>query len=244
MIAMTQSKTAVGAGITASFLAAGGTSPYVYSVQLGGAGGTINSSTGVYTAPVIVNSNPLLLYDTVIATDNVGAEVSSTIFVGTPLLLFCEIIQNQMALTSDHIYLWDQKLFQPRDSSLYVAVSVMSCKPFANTNYFDGTDSIQSVNMYAQLQLDIISRGPEARDRKEEVIMALNSDYSKTQQGSNSFYIGQLPPGAHFVNLSNIDGAAIPYRFSISVSMQYFVKKTQVVPYFTTFPTPAIFTNS
>jgi hypothetical protein len=98
--------------------------------------------------------------------------------------------------------------------------------------------------MYAQLQLDIISRGPAARDQKELVILALNSTYSQTQQQANSFLIGTLPAGGQFKNLSNIDGAAIPYRFSIDVGMQYFVSKTTAVPYFNTFPTPEIYTNA
>jgi hypothetical protein len=247
-LALSQSKTAVGANITASFLATGGTSPYTYSVRSGGAGGTINSSTGLYTAPPAVSPNPLQLYDTIQVADNASPKNIATaqIFVGTPLLLFCDIIQNQMGLDNNHIYLWEQKLFQPTDSSLYVAVSVLSCKPFGNTNYFNGStqQSIQSVNMYAQLQLDIISRGPAARDQKELVIMALNSNYSQSQQQGNGFFIGELPPGSHFVNLSNIDGAAIPYRFAISVAMQYFVQKITAVPYFSSFPTPTVITNA
>lgn len=245
-LSLSQSKTAVGAGITASFLAVGGTGPFVYSVLPGGANGTINSSTGIYTAPAQINSNPILLYDTIQVTDSVNAVARARIFTGTPLLLFCDIIQNQMGLDNNHVYLWNQKLFQPTDSGLYVAISVLSCKPFGNTNSFDGTTnaSIQSVNMYAQLQLDIISRGPAARDQKELVILALNSDYSQTQQSGNSFFIGELPPNSQFKNLSLIDGDAIPYRFSIDVAMQYFVSKTSAVPYYTTFPTPVIYTNA
>jgi hypothetical protein len=97
--------------------------------------------------------------------------------------------------------------------------------------------------MYAQLQVDIISRDTEARDRKEEVILALNSNYARTQQAANSFNIGALPPGAQFVNLSEQDGAAIPYRFSIPVAIQYFFTKTTAVASFGTFQTPQVNTN-
>lgn len=247
-VSLSQTLTAVGPGITSSFFAVGGASPYVYSVRAGGAGGTIDSSTGIYTAPATVNNSaygpPAQIYDVVQVTDNSGARASAQILVGTPLLLVCDIIQNQMGLDNSHCYLWDQKIMQPTDSGLYVAIAVLSCKPFSSQNYLDANgNSVQSLNMYAQIQLDIISRDTEARDRKEEVVMSLYSNYSQQQQMANSFGLGRIPPGAQFNNLSNQDGAAIPYRFSIAVGMQYFVTKTQGVPYFSSFSTPTILTN-
>jgi hypothetical protein len=155
-----------------------------------------------------------------------------------------------MSIPNDHIYLWDQKIFQPSDSNLYIAVGVHSCKVFGNNNSPgivmgdpDWSLQFQSVNMMATLDLDLISRGPAARDRKEEVIMALNSVYSERQQDSNSFSIGRIPAGARFQNLSLIDGAAIPYRFRISVNMQYTVTKTSAVDYFDDFEEEEITTN-
>lgn len=244
-LAINQTLSAVGPNITASFGPIGGTGPYVFSVRAGGAGGTIDGSTGLYTAPPTVSQNPKQLYDVIQCKDSLGAKATAQILVGTPLLLFCEIIQRQMGLDIGRVYLWDQKIMQPTDAGLYIAVSVLRCKPFANTNSFDGTtnQSIQSVNMHADLQLDIISRDGEARDRKEEVIMALVSDYAQLQMTANSFSVFPLPPGAQFVNLSNEDGAAIPYRFSIAVAMQYFATKIQDVPYFSNFQTPQINTN-
>lgn len=249
---LTQSKTALGAGLTASFLAVGGTAPYVYSVRQNpqGAGGTINSTTGIYTAPPVINGGaygkPDELYDTVVVRDNVGAQAISSIFVGSPLLLFCEIIQRELNLKPGRVYLWDQKIMQPTDSGLYVAISVLSCKPFANTNQIDPAtgDSIQSVNMLAQLQIDIISRDTEARDRKEDVLLAIGSTYAQQQQQGNSFLIGKLPPGSQFVNLSSPDGAAIPYRFSIAVAIQYFYTKAKSADYFDNYPTLTTTINS
>jgi len=192
-----------------------------------------------------VTDTPKQIFDTIQVVDSLGAIASSQIMVGTPLLLFCDIIQKELGLANGRVYLWDQKIMQPTDSGLYVAVSVLSCKPFANTNSFNGAtgDAIQSVNMYALLQVDIISRGPEARDRKEEVILALESNYAQSQQEGNSFYIGKLPPGSQFVNLSNQDGAAIPYRFNISVALQYFFVKTKAVPYYDDFSAVAVTTE-
>lgn len=231
--------TAVAPGITACFGASGGTGPYTYSVNAGGAGGTINSSSGVYTAPASVNSDPAKALDTITVVDSLAASATLSILVGSPLQLVCEIIQNEMSLTNGRVYLWDQKINQPKDNDLYIAVSVLQAKPFGITTRFDSSgEPIQSVNMHATLSIDIISRGLSALNRKEEVLLALNSFYSQRQQEANGFYIGKL--STSFVNLSNLDGAAIPYRFNISVALQYFSTKTKAVDYFDDFQTVSI----
>lgn len=230
-LTLTQTATAVGPGIQASFLGIGGTEPYVYSVVTGGAGGTVDASTGIYVAPATVQSDPAKLYDTVMVTDDDAATATTQILVGTPLLLFCEVLQQELGLAAGRVYLWDQKLMQPTDSGLYVAVSVPSCKPFANVNRNVNGDAEQFVSMQATVDIDIISRSSAARDRKEDVILALNSIYAQKQQEANSFYIAKLP-GSRFLNISDVDGAAIPYRYRISIAMQYFYKKTKAADYF------------
>jgi hypothetical protein len=245
-LTLAQTVTATGIGGTVSFQGYGGTSPYTYAVQPGGAGGMINASAGTYVAPAVVASDPTQLYDTVKVTDSLGATATAQILVGTPLLLFCDIIQNQLGLANGRVYLWDQKIMQPTDFDLYVAISVVSCKPFGNVNNYrdngsGGLNSEQFVAMQALLDVDIISRGPAARDRKEEVILDLNSTYSQQQQESCSFYIAPLP--MNFINLSQIDGAAIPYRYTIAVQLQYAFSKTQPISSFGTFTGPTIYTN-
>lgn len=236
-LTLTQSSTAVAVNCPASFLASGGTGPYIYAVLPGGAGGSINALTGEYTAPTTVSPNPAQLYDTIQATDSLAVTGTAQILVGTPLLLFCEIIQKEMNLPSGRVYLWDQKIMQPTDFNLYIAVSVSACKPFGSSNrtgsIIGGLEATQFVSMHATVDIDIISRGPAARDRKEEVILALNSIYAQQQQDANSFYIGKLSTG--FINLSQVDGAAIPYRYRISVAMQYAVAKVKSAPYFDDF---------
>lgn len=241
-LSLAQTYTAVGVNITSSFQAQGGVNPYVYSVVAGGAGGTIDSSTGVYTAPASINTNPARDYDTILVTDALSTTASARILVANPLELVCDIIQNQMGLDSNHVYLWDQKINQPVDGGLYVAVSVATCKPFGNNISYNGDDfgliSNQSINMMALVDIDIISRGPAARDQKEFVMMALNSVYAEQQQEANAFYISRI--SSNFLNLSPIDGAAIPYRFKISLAIQYTVTRSQSVDYFDIFAIPTV----
>jgi hypothetical protein len=245
-LALVKSVTAIGPGLSTSVFGVGGTEPYVYSVVAGGAGGTIDADTGLYTAPATVNADPAKASDVVMVTDDDAAEATGEILVTSPLGLVAEIIQKEMGLSASHIYFWDQKLFQPKDSGLYVALSVERCKPFANVNKFNDTTNKteQFLNVMATLGIDIISRSFQAVMRKEEVLLALNSDYARYQQVANSFQIGQLPAAGAFLNLSAIDGAAIPYRFRIAVNILYTFTKTQAVPYFDDFEDPEIVANA
>jgi hypothetical protein len=214
--------------LTYPFGAGGGTEPYAYSVLPGGAGGTINASSGVYTSPTELG------IDRVKVTDALGATAIAPVVVGTPLELVCDIIQVEMGLAAGRVYIWDQKINMPTDDGLFVVVGVVSCKPFGNKLEMNSAGlAVQSVNMQAMLDINVISRGPSARIRKEEILFALNSFYAESQQELNSFRV--FPITTSFVNLSQQDGAAIPYRFALSVMIQYFVKKQQTTPYFDDF---------
>jgi len=212
------------------FAGSGGTPPYTYSVLGGGAGGTIDPSTGLYTAPSVSGS------DTIHVVDSLSATAQATISVGNALQLFCDVLQTEMGLANGQVYLWDQKINIPTDSQLYIAVGVTTCKPFSNSYYtMSNGNSLQAVNMQAMLSVDILSRGPDARDRKEEIIMALSGTYAQQQQEANNFYIGKISTG--FTNLSEIDGAAIPYRFNIAVALMYTTSKVKTSEYYDSFPT-------
>lgn len=238
-LAVRQSISAVAPKIPASFGGVGGVAPYLYSVVADGAGGSINPETGMYTAPSYFTSDPSRNYDTILVTDASGATATAMILVATPLLLVCDIIQKELGLANGRVWLWDQKIMQPKDFGLYIAISVPLCKPFGNVNRFVDGKEDQSVNMFATLDIDIISRGPEARDRKEEVILALKSSYAQSQQEANSFHLATI--SSSFLNLSQLDGSAIPYRYKISVNMQYaFVKPEKNVPYYEDFQEPLL----
>lgn len=236
-ISLRQSATAIGLGRTAVFTASLGTAPYVYSLVSGGAGGTINSATGVYTAPN--NPTEFKSEQTIRVTDATAQTTTLKIIVGRPPILFCEILQNQMGLANGRVYLWDQKIKSPTDSGIFIAVSMPIVKPYANIRrpspqqYTMEAD--QSLNVMAVMDLDICSRDISAFMRKEEVLLALNSTYSLEQQENYGFSIAQLPAYPMFKNLSEIDGAAIPYRYRISVNMNYLYTVTKETDFYDDF---------
>lgn len=239
-LVLTQTVYALAVNRSAYFNAVGGVGPVVYSVVAGGAGGTIDSSTGAYVAPSAIDEDPRKQIDSIKVVDSNLDEALAQIQVAAPLVLLCEIIQRELGLAAGRVYLWNQKITEPNDKGLYVVLSVPSCKPFGNVNRQvasgGGLDSEQFIAMSAVVDIDIKSRGTSALDRKEEVLMALNSNYSDQQQEANGFYVAKL--SSRFINVSAIDGAAIPYWFRISVNVQYAVSKTKPVQYFDTFDSP------
>lgn len=227
------------------FLGQGGIGPYTYAVRINGAGGTINPSTGLYTAPASLPP-AAQAYDTVVVTDSTSptplVTSSAPVLVGSVYQLICDIIANQMGLNPNRVLLYDQKIFQTIDSGLWIALRVLKTKPFGNNVQYDTFgNSIQTVNTQATLDIHIISRSTEALLRKEEVLMALRSQYAESQMELNCFWIGPTPVG--FVDLSQIDGAAIPYHFVMTINTQFTISKTIASPYYDSFQAPEVYTN-
>jgi hypothetical protein len=241
LITVNQSATAVAPFIQASFGATGGDEPYLYTVLPDGAGGSIDPTTGIYTAPGFVQEDPRKVFDTIQVEDYSGEKATARILVGTPLMLLCEIVRRELALGDRYVYLWDQKIEQPKDEKLYIAVSLLTAKVVGNVSGVasvsgGGLNSEQFVSMRASVTLDVISRSTAALHRKEEVLMALASVYSRQQQDANSFSVATIPMA--FVNLSQVDGAAIPYRYQITVGMFYAQPRVKPAPYYDDFRAP------
>ncbi len=243
---LTQNAYAVALGIRASFAAAGGTAPYVFEVLPDGAGGVINPSTGEYTAPLILNVDVSKAFDTIRATDADNNTTESSIRVGTPLLLFCEIIQREMNLPDGAVYLYSQKKMLPTNTDFAVAVSIDKANYYGSSTKGlteddgDTFTSEQWVVYSATLGIDIMSRDIKALWRKDEVVLALSSEYSKMQQNRNTFGIARLP-ATHMVPRPVQDGNAIPYRFYFQVNVNFGMPKGTPIEFYDTFQSPEYF---
>lgn len=222
-------------GISTPLKVNGGTSPFTWEVLPNGAGGTI-STDGVYTAPQTSNRKTV---DTIRVTDSDGIPIvaTTTINVLTPLGLVANIIKQGMGLQEDQVIIYNQKYDVPNDARIHISVGFLTLKPFANSSKFEEVSgvmsTIQSTNFSGIVDLDIMSRDMQAMDRKEEMLMTLNSQYSQQLQSANNFNIALLP--TNFINLNSEEGPAIPYRFKTSVAIQYLVSRVTPVDYYDDF---------
>lgn len=227
----------IGFGVKVPFGASNGIEPYTFSIVpdlVTGAGGSIDSS-GIYTAPQKEG------VDTVRVEDANGDAATFRIGVGSPLKIVCDIIAKSMDLGADQVFIYNSKITPVKDSRLYIAISPLTSRTFSNSNkMIDGVENV-SVNVFCPLDIMIYSTSKEAILRKEEVVMALNSNYSRQQQELNCIYVA--PNTGAIVPISQNEGAAIPYAFNITANIQYVSRKYKVVDYYDSFSDHEIITN-
>lgn len=216
-------------GVSVPLGVVGGIAPYIFEVvpdAINGAGGTI-SPQGIYTSSQKEGS------DVIRVTDANNEIATFRISVGSPLKIFIDVIATYMGLESDQAYIANQKIKPIKDHRLYVSVAPLTSKVFGASNKpNDGAEEV-SLNVFCPMDVTIMSKTTEALLRKEEVIMALNSTYSKQQQELNHVYFGQISES--IVPISQEEGAAIPYAFNILANIQYVVKKSKAIDYFANF---------
>lgn len=253
-LAIAGTKSALRPNNTASFGASGGTAPYVFSVapavpgSVGAAGGTINASTGLYTAPAAVQADPRNYFDSIVVTDSLGATASTPILVGQSWQMIAEIFKTSMNLTWDRFWFWDQKFTMPNDNNLFLVFALSRQKPLASNNRPSGTPIGQggpgwsnvtsSTQVSATLNIHVYSRGLDAINRLPEIFSIMQGPYSRNQQRANGVYLSKIPHDSN--DLSSVDGAAIPYHFVIPCEIIYTNTFELTPPYWNQLPVPVV----
>ena len=138
-----------------------------------------------------------------------------------PIVVLAQVIMNEMGLSQKQILLAYQKFVIERTQGLYVALDYVSSQMVGGNNYQLPTDigMTQSgqVTMRHLIQIDILSFNSEARQRKEEILMALSSVSAQQAMNANSMQIARVPSG--FVNTASLEETKILNRFSITVAV-------------------------
>jgi hypothetical protein len=171
-----------------------------------------------------------------------GSTATMQIRVGNPLELFCDVLQTSLNLPDGRVWIWDQKINEPTDEDMFIVVRVMNPRVFGNNLKTcpddTGLNQVQETYWNVQLQVEVKSRNTQAIYRLNDVVQALRSTYSMNQQAQNSFKI--FPVIRNISDLSSEDGAAIPYRFALTVTMQYTLTTITAVDFYDTFGQPTV----
>lgn len=229
-----QNLKAIAPNIETMFGQVGAVGSFTFSILPNGAGGTIDSATGLYKAPQLTNYNPKKFIDTIQVEDSLGTTATATIMVLPAIGLLAHIIQVEMGLSESQVQLYQQKFNVPNDSNVYVAVGMLTQKPFGSSKTYkdigSGLNEVVSTMWKCIAWVEIYSSTNLAFLRKEEIAAAIFSTYSEQIQEANNFKIAKMP--SQFTNISSADGPGVPYRFNISVNLSYTVSKEKPVPYF------------
>lgn len=154
-----------------------------------------------------------------------------------PIKQICKILQNQLALTNEQIWIYNQKRNIPNDFGVYYVVRYDGQRIIGNVRKEVATNAglveYQSVHSLAMFSVDIFSRSSQARDAKDQVIMALNSTYSQQVQEANGFQIARN--SFQVTNTSEVEGVAELNRYSISFNVTYMSEMTKSIDFYDTF---------
>jgi len=232
--------TALSCGSFLNIAATDGVTPYVYSLKEGGAGGsllTLEDGSVTYASPSAL-TRPGNCIDEIIVTDAEENTASVQLIVGDYFTIFCDILAHELNLFG-RVYMGNQKFNWPKDTGMFIVADVLTTRPTGNNVHYKSINNIfheiKTISCMATMSVNIYSRGLEAMERKEEVLMALTSTYSRNQQTRNGIRLGTIPSGASMQNLSELDGDAMLYRFHFDVGLFYSKQKIKAVDYFDSF---------
>lgn len=147
-----------------------------------------------------------------------------------------DIIRTEMGLDQQHIWIQNQnRKIPPQSDNLYCVVGCVNFRPVSSKSRFLSETDQEEQIVYgrADVQIDLLSRSNEARERRAEVLMALNSFYSKNLQDEKQFKIFELP--ATFMNTSDLQGGSDINRFTIRIPTMISESKTKSTDYYDTF---------
>lgn len=137
------------------------------------------------------------------------------------LINICNIIRQFMNLNNQQVYIFNQKYILPNDTGLYICVGLQGENILSNTNEHKLINNeykeIITIQKQQVISINIYSYDFSAIDRKEEILMALNSDYSENMQNQYGFHIGCIPTS--FTMVSEVDGTKILNRFNIHINV-------------------------
>lgn len=158
---------------------------------------------------------------------------------GTTIDLIRNIVMTEMIIPFNRIILYNQDWVLPPDDNLWAIVSFRGSKLYSNNNktYIDDNDDFveeQCITTQEQIAVTLMSYNLQALQRKEEVPMSLVSIYSQQVQNRESF---KIAPIVSIVDLSDIEGGKINYRFDILITVLSWYTKTKKVLYYENFPT-------
>lgn len=158
-----------------------------------------------------------------------------------------QIIREFMRLANDQVVVYNQGWKIPPDNRLYISVGLLGSKPYASSKaYEDSPDGkalleVISLNSQELYSLNIYSYDMSVLERRDEVVMALNSTLAQQMMEKHSFKLATLPTS--FRDLSGLEGASRLFRFQADVALLRVRRKENVVQYYDKFAGPSLIIN-
>lgn len=152
------------------------------------------------------------------------------------------ILDNQMSMPKGRVWAYNGNQDLPQDNNLFIILSFMDTTPYSNIKRYkhteNGLQEIQTVNVAEDILISLISRSTEARDRRFEPSMVLNSTYSQYIQEKNKFHISTIN---EIRDSSFLESTARLNRFDVTCRVIRTYEKIQDIDYYDKFPNTSEF---
>lgn len=141
------------------------------------------------------------------------------------------------------VFIYNQSFVLPNYDYMFLVLSENPGKPMAVRSKYDYTTDkeIQELLIQKQIEVDVMSRNAEARQRKEEVLMALSSIYSQQKQEENGFRVFSY--STLFNDVSEVEGTSRLNRYRATINLHVKYTKIKTAGYYNNFPLDNILYN-
>lgn len=158
----------------------------------------------------------------------------------------CSLLESQLLLPPNHVFIYNQKYDIPSDDGLYAYVGFQRSIPFASSRKEENVPAtstsdaflqeVQTMNVREFYTINLYSRSAAARQRNHEIIFALHSNQCEQLQERFAFKMSYLPLSMH--DISHIEGAAIINRYQLTFSLLRAYTRTRPIEYYSIFTIP------
>lgn len=156
-----------------------------------------------------------------------------------------DILNHEMNMPANSVWLREQDRTIPNDNGLYMAVGLTDAQTIGNTAEMQmlvvapSTDpvpyEINTLQQREAIQIDIFSSAAsnKAMMRNWEVVAALQSFYSQQLQELNNFKIFRIP--RNFIDTSSAEGGSMLQRYTITIMAFVWYRKQKIADYYDDF---------
>lgn len=147
-----------------------------------------------------------------------------------------EILDAEMNLPTGRCFAYNSAVDLPKDDKLFIVLYFGSRSPFANNvrmkETATGFEAEHSYNVVEDIEIALISRDNDARDRVHEVYMALNSVLSHELQEKYKFHLSST---GEVLENSFLEATSRMNRFDVTCRVIRAYEKQKYVNYYDKF---------
>lgn len=147
-----------------------------------------------------------------------------------------KIIDEQLNMPVGRVFAYNSNVDLPQDSELFIPLYYTERKHVANNSKMvptpTGLEEHQAINMVEDVIIALISRDTSARDRVQEVFLALNSYYSRNLQAVNKLHISWI---GEAYDKSFLEATSMLNRFDIKIRVFRSYEKINSIDYYDSF---------